>query len=144
MKKVLVAVDIARTSGNDVEMKTAQTVAGAMDGTLAILHVIQPLPHYVIPQIPEWVLGKRKSHAEEELLRLGAKYGCSDTVVREGTPSTEILKHASDIEADLIVLHSHDPDLSNYILGSTASRVVRHAHCSVYVVRHPEGRSDGK
>jgi nucleotide-binding universal stress UspA family protein len=109
-----------------------------MDGTLAFLYVIEPLPSYVISQVPEGVIGDRITHAEEELGKLAAQCGCSDAVVREGAPATEILEHAAEINADLIVLHSHDPGLSDYFLGSTASRVVRHAHCSVHVVRHPD------
>ena len=36
----------------------------------------------------------------------------------------------------MIVIASHDPGLADYLLGSTAGRVVRHAHCSVLVVRN--------
>lgn len=140
MKKVLIAIDIARGGGNDAYMKLAQDIAEAMGGTLVLLHVIEPIPRYVISQVPGWVLGGRKSHVEEELRKLAAQYGGSDIVVREGAPATEILEYASEINADLIMLHSHDPGLSNYFLGSVASRVVRHAHCSVHVVRHSDDR----
>jgi len=139
MKKILVAIDIERTGGNDSSIKAAQDIAGVMDGDLALLYVIEPMPSYVVSQVPEAVIGERKSHAEEELRRLAAQYGCSDAVVREGSPATEILEHASDIEADVIVLHSHDPGLADYFLGSTASRVARHAHCSVHIVRDSGG-----
>lgn len=37
--------------------------------------------------------------------------------------------------ADCIIMGSHKPGLSDYFLGSTAARVVRHAHCSVVVLR---------
>jgi len=137
MKKVLVAVDIARSSGNDTCIKTAQDIAGTMDSSLVLLHVIEPIPGFIASQLPKGILKKRKSEAKEELRKLAVQYGCSDVVIREGAPATEILEHAMEIKADLIVLHSHDPKLSNYFLGSVASRVVRHAHCSVHVVRHP-------
>ena len=39
-------------------------------------------------------------------------------------------------DADVIVIASHDPGLADYLLGSVAARVVRHAHCSVLVVRN--------
>ncbi len=138
MKKILVAIDIERSGGNDFSIKAAQDIAGVMGGTLVFLYVVEPMPSYVISQVPEALIGEQKSQAEEELGKLAAQYGCSDIVVREGTPATEIIEHASEINADLIVVDSHDPDLSNYFIGSTASRVVRHAHCSVHVVRHPD------
>ncbi len=96
------------------------------------------MPGYIAFEIPGGILGKRKSKAEEELHKLAVQFGCSDVVVREGGVATEILEHASEIGADLIVLNSHDPGVADYFLGSVASRVVRHAHCSVHVVRHPD------
>ena len=135
MKKVLVALDIARSGGCDTCIKTAQKIADTFDATLIFLYVFEPIPGFVIAQIPSGVYEKRKLQAEEELKELAAQCGSYDVVVREGVPATEILEHATEIDADLIVLHSHDPDLTNYFLGSVASRVVRHAHCSVHVVR---------
>ena len=38
-------------------------------------------------------------------------------------------------KADLIIVASHTPDISNYFIGATADRVVRHAKCSVLVDR---------
>ncbi|MDH3475684.1 MAG: universal stress protein [Rhodospirillales bacterium] len=39
------------------------------------------------------------------------------------------------MKADLIITGSHKPNVSDYLLGSNAARVVRHASCSVFVVR---------
>ena len=36
---------------------------------------------------------------------------------------------------DVIVMASHQPKFSDYLLGSTAARVVRHAKCSVLIAR---------
>ena len=138
MKKVLVAIDIARSSGNDTCIKTAQDIAGTMDGALILLHAIEPIPKYIVPSMPAGVLAKRKLEAEEETRKLAEQFNCSDVVVREGAPATIILEYASEIGADLIVLNSHDPGLAEYFLGSVANRVVRRAHCSVHVVRHRE------
>ena len=138
MKKVLVAVDIARSGGNDTCIKTAQDIAGLMNATLILLYVLEPIPRYIVPSMPVGILEKRKLEAGEDLRKLAEKHNCSDMIVREGGTATEILEHASEIDADLIVMHSHDPGLTNYLLGSVASRVARFAHCSVYIVRHPD------
>jgi nucleotide-binding universal stress UspA family protein len=65
--------------------------------------------------------------------------------VPEGVPVTKhvkvgqvyrmVLKTAADIEADLIVMASHRPEMGDYLIGANASRVVRHAEVSVLVVR---------
>jgi len=56
-------------------------------------------------------------------------------VIRSGHASNTILAVAKERGADLIIIASHRPGLQDYFLGSTASKVVRHANCSVLVVR---------
>jgi nucleotide-binding universal stress UspA family protein len=56
-------------------------------------------------------------------------------IVANGTIYSEILRIATEIEADLIIMFSHRPELRDYLLGPNAARVVRHADCSVLVVR---------
>ncbi len=55
--------------------------------------------------------------------------------VRIGGVYHEILAEAADWGADLIVVGSHRPVVSDYLLGSNAKTIVRHALCSVLVVR---------
>ena len=47
----------------------------------------------------------------------------------------EILGVAEGAEADLAVIGSHRPATKDYMLGTNAARVVRHARCSVLVAR---------
>jgi len=42
---------------------------------------------------------------------------------------------AEEAVADLIVVGSHRPAMKDYLLGTNAARVVRHARCSVLVAR---------
>jgi len=55
--------------------------------------------------------------------------------VHHGVVYQEILNAAKRIGADLIVMAAHRPGQSDYLLGPNAARVVRHAACSVLVVR---------
>ena len=55
--------------------------------------------------------------------------------VRDGSIYREILDEAKQTKADVIIMASHQPSLKSYLLGVNAARVVRHAQCSVYVVR---------
>ena len=57
------------------------------------------------------------------------------SIARHGSVYKEILEVADSIGADLIVLTSHRPARSDYLLGPNAARVVRHAKQSVFVVR---------
>lgn len=56
-------------------------------------------------------------------------------VIATGRAYEEVLKLAEKSKPSLIVVGSHKADLTDYLLGPNAARVVRHAKCSVYVVR---------
>jgi nucleotide-binding universal stress UspA family protein len=55
--------------------------------------------------------------------------------VRQGSIYSEILSVAREQQVDLIVMASHRPEMKDYLIGTNAARVVRHAACSVLVVR---------
>lgn len=56
-------------------------------------------------------------------------------VVATGRVYEQVL-HAAEVDkATLIVMGSHRPALTDYLIGPNAARVVRHATCSVMVVR---------
>lgn len=59
----------------------------------------------------------------------------AETVVRKGAVHRQIVKLANERKVDLIVMESANPKVQDYLLGTTASHVVTHAECSVYVVR---------
>jgi universal stress protein F len=58
-----------------------------------------------------------------------------ETVVLLGAIHRQIVKYAEERNVDVIVMGSANPKIKDYILGTTASHVVAHAKCSVYVVR---------
>ena len=61
------------------------------------------------------------------------------TEVRLGRPFLEIIRHAREISADLIVLGTHGRSgLSHVLLGSVTEKVVRKSPCPVLTVRHPD------
>lgn len=58
-----------------------------------------------------------------------------ETCVRTGAVHRQIVKLAEERNVDVIVMESANPKIQDYLLGTTASHVVTHAQCSVYVVR---------
>jgi len=57
----------------------------------------------------------------------------SDVLI--GAAHRQIVKYATGHGIDLIVLEGANPRIQDYLLGTTASHVVTHAPCSVFVVR---------
>ena len=58
-----------------------------------------------------------------------------EMIVRKGAVHRQIVKLADERNVDLIVIEAANPRIQDYLLGTTASHVVAHAECSVYVVR---------
>ncbi|MEM6577519.1 MAG: universal stress protein [Pseudomonadota bacterium] len=58
-----------------------------------------------------------------------------ETVVRTGAVHRQIVKLAEERKVDVIVMEAANPRIQDYLLGTTASHVVTHATCSVFVVR---------
>lgn len=58
-----------------------------------------------------------------------------ETIVRKGAVHRQIVKLAKERNVDVIVMESANPKVQDYLLGTTASHVVTHASCSVFVVR---------
>ncbi len=56
-------------------------------------------------------------------------------IVIKGHSGRTIIDFADEQKADCIIIGSHKPGLIDYLLGSTAARVVRHAPCAVHVLR---------
>lgn len=56
-------------------------------------------------------------------------------IVAEGTIYAQILSVAKEIGAGVIFVGSHRPELGDYLIGPNAARIVRHAECSVAVIR---------
>jgi nucleotide-binding universal stress UspA family protein len=59
----------------------------------------------------------------------------TNAIVVEGSPAELILKQAQNDNSDLIVIAAHNSKLENLLLGSCAAKVVRHANCTVTVVK---------
>lgn len=59
------------------------------------------------------------------------------SLICEGCAYEEILREAKKRRVDLIVIPSHErKGMDKFLLGSTAAKVVEHAHCSVLVLRN--------
>ncbi len=64
-----------------------------------------------------------------------------ETTTRRGDPRKEVIEEAEAWRADLIVVGSHGrTGVKRLLMGSVSEGVMRHAHCSVEVVRAPRAQ----
>lgn len=140
IKTILVPIDIHEESSWQNVLPIATDHARRYD---ADLHMMTVVPHVEVnmPGVlsPEKIYPQLKEAARARLEAIIQQNAPEDLrihyAIGEGNVHREILRVADEIEANLIILASHRPALSTYLLGAHAARVVRHARCSVYVVR---------
>lgn len=133
---VLVPVDPRHGEVGARIIAVARLLAGST-GKVTLLTVLEPVPDFIANEIPAEVLRNSGAAASDQLLALAREAGVesSEMVTRSGPAASTILSEAERLGCDAIVLGSHRPNFADYLLGSTAARVVRHAKCTVLVER---------
>ncbi len=123
-RPLLAAVALSRTFGSQLHVVTVvrevEAVLQAKAGALGY----EPVIRYLEKEL-EALIRKVKAYDlhPKILVTVGASI------------YAEILAVAEAAQADLVVVGSHRPAMKDYLLGTNASRVVRHARCSVLVAR---------
>ncbi|AXT34474.1 universal stress protein [Phaeobacter sp. LSS9] len=136
---ILVPIDLDQPEASEKAVKTAAQIARDYGATLHFLNVVVPVGTLASTFFPDGFQKKVTKAAMDRLHEYSKAQNVEDItlhhVVAEGSIYDQILNISERVESDLIVMASHRPELSDYLLGPNAARVVRHAKCSVMVVR---------
>ena len=133
-KHILVPVIFDEGHDTQASFLAAKALAGD-NAKFTVLHVVEDIPSYVATQIPAEVLAATRAEIEGSLREVASALPNAETALQSGHAGREIVDYADQHGVDCIVMASHKPGLANLLLGSTADRVVRHAKCSVHVIR---------
>ena len=138
-RRLLLAVDLADEAEKPKGLEEALAVANCANGELRLMNVQPLLPATFMEYVPADFDAEQERRALEALEAIAAglplpreRVTCT---VASGGIYHELLREAQEWRADLIVVGSHRPVMSDYLLGSNAKTIVRHAQCSVLVVR---------
>ena len=131
---ILVPVSFESDRNAQGALEIAQALC-ADGGVITCLHVMEILPKYATELLPPDHLVRAKADIEQSLASLAEGVDNVKVMVEDGHASRTILNHAKADKNDLIVVASHQPGMQDYLLGSTAAKVVRHATCAVHVLR---------
>ena len=138
-KKLLLPVDLGEREMAHRAIDAALALAKADETQLRLLTVQQYVPLALTEYVPTDFDEQLRETTEKELSELAATVEFPkdrvSTVLRVGAVYPEVLAEAEEWGADLIVVGSHRPSMATYLLGSNAKTIVRHAKCSVLVVR---------
>lgn len=131
---ILVPISFDSERDVDTPLKLAKLL-GTPETRITLLHVVEKIPGYAISYMPQGYMAEARLAIQAELDRLAETVPGAIGQVVEGHSGRTILDWAETNKPDLIVIASHRPGMQDLLLGSTASRVVRHAACAVHVVR---------
>lgn len=141
--RILVPIDLAQEAVFQSVFAAVNAEANVRKSDVLLLTII---PERDDDYFPSQTLEQAIADTVARLRRLGEQrlrgVASWDAVAFSGhSPAAEIVRTADDYRADLIIMASHNPQFSDFVFGSVADRVVRHAHHSVLVVR--QGGSAG-
>ncbi len=133
-KNILVPVVFDEEHDNQASFTVARALAD--EGTkFTVVHVLEAIPAYVTAEIPDEVLTRTHDDVANALAQSAKGLLGAVPMLIPGHAGRALVDFANDNDIDCIVLASHRPEFSDIFLGSTAARVVRHANCSVHVIR---------
>lgn len=137
LAKILLAIDDSKFS--EAAVRTVLRQTRPEQAEVCVLHVVDlqlPIPTSYVDAFRQQSLSRGKELAagvEQQLKKAGFK---AHAIVEEGYPRSAIVDYAKKWDANLIVAGSHGrKGLDRFLIGSVAEFVVRHAPCSVEIVR---------
>ncbi len=143
--RILLAIDGSKHSEAATQAVIAQ--ANPQDAEVHVVHFIDVLTNQ-LPEMNAYYPGiehardAQRKPAEALIAKtaglLRSKGLQVTATVEIGSPKSKILDTAAEWHADLIVLGSHGrTTLDRFLMGSLPDSILRHAHCSVELVRIP-------
>lgn len=140
IKRILVPTDLSRLS--QAAFNHAATLAQRYRARIYLVHVMEPAPAVVPTYLGVTTKDferRMKLDTKRRLEKLAKRFGRNihaETVVRKGNVTTELVKAARSIRANLIVISTHGRSgIGHALVGSVAEKIVRHAPCPVLIVR---------
>lgn len=150
MKKILIALDYNPTAQKVAE--TGHKLAKAMNAQTILLHVISDATYYSyldyspimgfsgfsgVDAIQTSTITELKKVAEDYLNKSKLHLGNEEieTVVRKGDFGETILKIATELGVDIIVMGTHSRrGLEKMVMGSVAEKVLHHSSIPVFII----------
>ncbi len=137
-KHILVAVDLTGECQNVIER--AHELAGSMEASLHLVHVIEPMTMAFGGDMPVDLSTLQRQQMElaraqlEALVRQYPRLSAERCHLICGQPRQEVHRLARELQCDLIVSGSHGRHGLALLLGSTANDILHGAPCDLLAV----------
>jgi len=140
LKKILVPTD-----GSDPSMRAAEfavNLAKHFESEIVAIYVIDRVILEEVSKVHERheleeEIKRKAERCLNYIVKLAEKKGLkARSILVEGQPHDQIVRHAESLEADIIIMGSRGRRGMNRILiGSVAERVIEYAPCPVLVIK---------
>ena len=141
-KDILLPVDITDEKSCESALQVVVEYMGAFNSNLHVLYVVSDYGMSIVAQyFPKSSLDELVEKANADLhdfVKRKIPDNLLDNVqhiIGKGAVYDCIIDTSEKINADLIVMPAHRPELKDYLLGPNSAKVVRHSNISVLVVR---------
>ncbi|MGA8172337.1 MAG: universal stress protein [Methylocystis sp.] len=138
-KKILTPIDLSEPAMTQKGIAASIEIARQNNAQIRLVYVQELTPLAFMDYVPADFDQRLRESTEGELAKAASEVDYPkelvSTALHFGAIYPEILAEADSWGADLIVVGSHRPSMSTYLLGSNAKTIVRHAKCSVLVAR---------
>ena len=129
-KHILVPIDLGEIGAAEQAINVAKHIARRDGSRISVVSIV-----------PAWPADLAKTPRDYQpdldtyIAGVGAGFDIQGEVKVGGSISGRIIDTIETKKIDLVVMASHDPRITDYVIGSNAAHVVLHAPCSVLVVR---------
>jgi nucleotide-binding universal stress UspA family protein len=132
--KILLAIDQS-ASGEQVLAEVDQR-PWPVGASIRVVHALELAHSPMFTEVAEALEKNAKRVLERATERLRARGLAAEGIVLRGEPKAAILEQASTWPADLIIVGAHGASaVERFLIGSVSLGLLRHAPCSVEVVR---------
>ena len=141
MQRILVALD--GSPRQQEVLAAALGLAGKLGAKLILFHSVSlplPLPATALAVSPDQIGGimvESSTAALEELAKSVPAAALERVQVELGVPWRAVCEAARSDGVDLVIIGSHGYGGIDRLIGTTAAKIVNHAHCSVLIARTP-------
>jgi len=138
--KLLIATDLSQTSHWVIDTLKARPWPPGTEA--CILHVVDLTPFPLGAELMDAAQNAAETSVKALRDDLGKSGLQTRTEIFPGAPRSAVTEYARNWGADFVIVGSHGgTGLTRFLLGSVAQSVVRHAPCSVEIVRPRAGRN---
>ena len=140
--KILLALDTSQTG--DIALEEAAARPWPPGSSIEVVSIIEPTHLWTTSEVAQEAADRAGEVVRQAVAHLQSNDLSVSGSVLFGDPKRQILDRAASVGADLIIIGSSGLSAINrFLVGNAAATILRHARCSVAIMRARALRNEG-